>query len=471
MRVNKLLAAKHAGQSALKPNATNIMLALVGLIGFGPLIALAVVALVVIIAIIAVLGGASSPGGAGNQAGSGATSDMITAMTGDGKGTFAEDRLPRSDVAEPIKAAAKECDLISPAILAAQIEVESGFTPDKVGPNGEQGISQLPPDVFTKYGKDDDNNGRTSALDIADSIHAQARYLCALAKDLKKLLDEKKLTGDLLTLTLFAYRAGLDAVTKSGGGQLVDPQSYPVQVRSRFKKYLTDAPSPGASPTVSDGTPPVVGKKQVVPPGSGLTEARFDAMFPSRNPFYTYDGLVAAMATFPAFAGTGDATVKGQELAAFLANIDHESGGLVYVEEINQSVWGDYCDAGQPYGCPAGKTAYHGRGPIQLSWNTNYKAAGDALGVDLLGNPDQVKNDPTVAWRTALWFWMTRSGAGSMTAHAAITGGAGFGETIRSINGARECNGGNAGQVQSRISSYQRFTAALGVEPGEKLSC
>ena len=32
-------------------------------------------------------------------------------------------------------------------------------------------------------------------------------------------------------------------------------------------------------------------------------------------------------------------------------------------------------------GAPAGQTAYHGRGPMQLSWNFNYKAAGDALNV------------------------------------------------------------------------------------------
>ena len=110
-------------------------------------------------------------------------------------------------------------------------------------------------------------------------------------------------------------------------------------------------------------------------------------MFPNRNSFYTYAGLTDAMAKFPDFAGTGDEQTRKRELAAFLANVDHESGGLVHVEEINRAAWGNYCDAGQPYGCPAGQTAYHGRGPIQLSWNTNYKAAGDALGIDLLNKP------------------------------------------------------------------------------------
>ncbi|GIE36651.1 hypothetical protein Ait01nite_096960 [Actinoplanes italicus] len=202
-----------------------------------------------------------------------------------------------------------------------------------------------------------------------------------------------------------------------------------------------------------------------------VSEAQFQQMFPNRIPFYSYAGLVDAMQKFPAFTGTGGEDVQKREAAAFLANINHESGGLVYVEELNQANWPHYCDASQSYGCPAGQSAYHGRGPIQLSWNFNYKAAGDALGVDLLNNPDLVKNDASVAWQTGLWYWMTQTGPGSMTPHAAITGGTGFGETIRSINGALECNGGNPAQVQSRIDAYQRFTQILGVDPGGNLSC
>ena len=58
-----------------------------------------------------------------------------------------------------------------------------------------------------------------------------------------------------------------------------------------------------------------------------------------------------------------------------------------------------------------------------------------------------------------------------MTPHDAIVNGAGFGETIRAINGSIECNGGNPGQVQSRIDLYERITDVLGVEPGDNLSC
>lgn len=110
-------------------------------------------------------------------------------------------------------------------------------------------------------------------------------------------------------------------------------------------------------------------------------------------------------------------------------------------------------------------------GPIQLSWNFNYKAAGDALGIDLLNNPDLVQNDSAVAWKTGLWYWNTQTGLGTMTPHNAMVNGAGFGEAIRSINGSIECNGGNPAQVQSRIDKYTGFTQILGTEPGGNLSC
>lgn len=202
-----------------------------------------------------------------------------------------------------------------------------------------------------------------------------------------------------------------------------------------------------------------------------VSEEQFDQAFPGRNGFYTYQGLVDATANYPDFATLGNDVVKGQEAAAFLANVDHETGGLVYVVEQNTSNYPGYCDATQPYGCPAGNDAYYGRGPIQLSWNFNYKAAGDDLGIDLLNNPDLVAQDAAVSWATALWFWMTQQGAGTMTAHDAMVDGAGFGQTIRTINGRVECDGKKPEQVASRVNAYQRITQILGIPPGANLSC
>ncbi len=246
------------------------------------------------------------------------------------------------------------------------------------------------------------------------------------------------------------------------------------------KYYVAEHENPGYDPVISTwfwephtctggGTTPPTN-----PPGNSgfvVSEAQFNQMFPSRNSFYTYNGLTAALSAYPGFAGTGSDTVKKQEAAAFLANVNHETGGLVHIVEQNTANYPHYCDTGQPYGCPAGQAAYYGRGPVQLSWNFNYKAAGDALGIDLLRNPHLVQQDASVAWKTGLWYWNTQSGPGTMTPHNAMVNGAGFGETIRSINGSLECGGRNPAQVQSRIASYQRFASILGVTPGNNLSC
>ncbi len=207
------------------------------------------------------------------------------------------------------------------------------------------------------------------------------------------------------------------------------------------------------------------------PSGLVVSEAQFNQMFPNRNSFYTYQGFVNATSSFPAFGNTGSDTVRRQEVAGFLANVAHETGGLVHIVEQNQANYPHYCDPSQPYGCPAGQAAYYGRGPIQLSWNFNYNAAGNALGLPLLTNPWLVEQNATVAWQTALWYWNTQSGPGTMTGHTAMTTGAGFGESIRSINGSIECNGGNPAQVQSRVNNYQQFTGILGVAPGGNLYC
>ncbi|MBE1464251.1 chitinase [Kibdelosporangium phytohabitans] len=205
--------------------------------------------------------------------------------------------------------------------------------------------------------------------------------------------------------------------------------------------------------------------------GFVVSEAQFNQMFPGRNGFYTYSGLVAALSSYPGFAKTGTDVTRKQEAAAFLANVHHETSGLVHIVEQNQANYPHYCDWGQPYGCPAGQAAYYGRGPIQLSWNFNYKAAGDALGLPLLTNPWLVQNDAAVAWRTGLWYWNTQRGPGTMTPHDAMVNGRGFGETIRSINGSIECDGGNPAQVQSRVNSYNRFVGVLGVPAGGNLYC
>ena len=232
--------------------------------------------------------------------------------------------------------------------------------------------------------------------------------------------------------------------------------------------------SDGTDPTISTWywSPTTCGATMPPPPpppgGFVVTEDQFNRMFPSRSSFYTYAGLVAALSYYPAFAKTGTDTVRKQEAAAFLANVAHESDNLKAVREYNTANYPLYCSRG--VGNCGGKE-YYGRGPIQLSWDYNYKAAGTAMGVDLLNSPDLVATDSAIAWRTGLWYWMTGTGAAGTTPHEAMINSQGFGVTIRAINGSLECDGKRTDQVMSRVRSYTSFTGILGVPTGSNLSC
>lgn len=50
---------------------------------------------------------------------------------------------------------------------------------------------------------------------------------------------------------------------------------------------------------------------------------------------------------------------------------------------------------------------YRGRGLIQLTGRDNYRAAGVALGLEMIGNASQAA-EPEIAVKVALWFWQTR---------------------------------------------------------------
>lgn len=199
-----------------------------------------------------------------------------------------------------------------------------------------------------------------------------------------------------------------------------------------------------------------------------LSEAQFNQMFPQRNQFYSYQGLAAAAKVYSLFAAVGDATTQKREVAAFLANVARETGNLKFIDELNPQ--GIYCQAtNTQYPCAPGQD-YHGRGPIQLSWNYNYGAAGKAIGENLLANPSLVSTNATIAWETGLWFWMTAM-ANGRTPHTVMVQNAGFGLTINVINGNLECNGKNPEAVNQRVNAFKNFCQLLGVDPGPNLTC
>lgn len=109
--------------------------------------------------------------------------------------------------------------------------------------------------------------------------------------------------------------------------------------------------------------------------------------------------LEAAMAEF-------DISTPARQ-AAFLAQVGHESGGLHWLVEIwgptpAQARYEGRADLGNTQ--PGDGYKYRGRGLIQTTGRANYKATGDALGVDLLAEPEHL-GEPDFATRSAAWFW------------------------------------------------------------------
>ncbi|CAN1304073.1 Chitinase 4 [Linum perenne] len=165
--------------------------------------------------------------------------------------------------------------------------------------------------------------------------------------------------------------------------------------------------------------------------------------------FYTREAFLQATRSFPMFSLRGTPTNSRREIAAFFAHVTHET----------ENHRGIYCDPGR-YPCAKGKR-YYGRGPLQLTWNYNYAECGRANNFDGIGDPDIVARDPILAWKTALWFWMTQ-------VRPVLPQG--FGATIRRINGM-ECNGGNAPAVRARVNYYATYCHQLGIPVETNTGC
>mmetsp|Transcript_53716 Transcript_53716/g.154939 ORF Transcript_53716/g.154939 Transcript_53716/m.154939 type:complete len:350 (-) Transcript_53716:358-1407(-) len=274
----------------------------------------------------------------------------------------------------------------------------------------------------------------------------------------------------------------------------------PICIRS------TAATTPALTPSTSSPgstTPPPAGSGI----GSWFTEADFERFFPNIDAaactgkhFFTREALMSAAAAFPSFANSGDVTQDKLELAAFLGQTSHETTGGWATAPGGPQAWGycfkeevgcgtgtctGYCAAGNPcaqFGfdcaCVAGQT-YHGRGPMQLSWNYNYGLfSRDVFGnpAVLLEKPSEVASNATMAFMTGIWFWMTPQSP-KPSCHDVMVGAwaptdadsragrvPGYGMVTNIINGGLECNMPTGSKVEDRVAFYQKFADILGVQ-------
>ncbi|WP_369781554.1 glycoside hydrolase family 19 protein [Pseudomonas sp. WC2401] len=102
--------------------------------------------------------------------------------------------------------------------------------------------------------------------------------------------------------------------------------------------------------------------------------------------------------------------VGTKRIAAFIAQVGHESGQLKYVKEIwgptkAQTKYEGRTDLGNTLAGDGSK--YRGRGLIQITGRANYMACGEALSLDLINHPELLEK-PQHACMSAAWFWASR---------------------------------------------------------------
>lgn len=133
-----------------------------------------------------------------------------------------------------IQQAGSVCEAVSPSLLAAQLEAESGLNPNARSSAGAMGIAQFMPGTWRAWGVDANGDGKASPWDPADAIASQARYDCALAAQMARALKSGRVRGSLVELMLAAYNAGPGAVLSAGGiPGIEETKNYVVKIVSR----------------------------------------------------------------------------------------------------------------------------------------------------------------------------------------------------------------------------------------------
>lgn len=101
-----------------------------------------------------------------------------------------------------------------------------------------------------------------------------------------------------------------------------------------------------------------------------------------------------------------------KEVAMFIAQCAHETGGFKWLKELgNDSYFRKYNNRKDLGNGPNDGARFKGRGYIQLTGRFNYTRFAKASGIDVVSNPDLVSNDKNVAAKASLFWWMSNKRA------------------------------------------------------------
>jgi putative chitinase len=138
-----------------------------------------------------------------------------------------------------------------------------------------------------------------------------------------------------------------------------------------------------------------------------------------------------------------------KRVAAFLAQIGHESGGFHYVREIaSGAAYEGRADLGNTE--PGDGERFRGRGLIQITGRANYRECSRVLfNNDMLLKQPELLEQPNLAAWSAAWFWYSR-GCNELADAGK------FGDITRKINGG--LNG-----YPDRVARYNRIVEEMGI--------
>jgi hypothetical protein len=264
-----------------------------------------------------------------------------------------------------------------------------------------------------------------------------------------------------------------------GNGSAIAPLAFPQQNKGKKDGSIITAPAP----LIIAGIFSAEMWHQCFPDRYGVAATGKNSVNEVGNDdFFSFEAFVRACQHFPDFLNEGDVTLQKRELAAFLAHISIETGDLRFREQLN--IQKSYSVQHADYPPVEGKD-YHGRGPIQLSYNYNYGQFSKAYFGDknvLLQRPEMLMEDAAVSFGSAIWFWMTPQPP-KPSCHSVIAGIwkpsdadkknhrlPGFGLTLNIIN-ASQCGENAPVYAQKRYEAYERFCNYLGVDKGENCMC